>query len=332
VQTDSEATATALAFLRSSSASPGQQQVAEFLQQEATLLNSRVLSAIAMRVSADPLAKVKTMIEQLIVKMNEDLNAQATKKGWCDAELATNELTRKEKSNAVASLQSDMDQLSATITKLGEDIATLTKQISNLNDAMAKATQIRQAEKNKNTATIKDAKEAQAAVAQAVGVLKEFYAKAGAATAFVQTQDEQTPPAIFGDTPYTGMGSASGGVIGMMEVIQSDFAKLEAETSAAEQAALAEFSQFMEDSKVDKAQKEKDVAHMTTKKEEKSQELNAVDGDLQGTQKELDAALAYFDKLKPDCLNPGADYAARKAQREREIKDLTAAVAELQKL
>lgn len=43
--------------------------------------------------------------------------------------------------------------------------------------------------------------------------------------------------AVFGSAdfpPAQGMTSASGGVIGMIEVIQSDFARLEAETSAAE--------------------------------------------------------------------------------------------------
>ena len=31
--------------------------------------------------------------------------------------------------------------------------------------------------------------------------------------------------------------------------------------------------------------------------------------DLEGTQKELDAALAYFDKLKPSCVDSGVSYA-----------------------
>ena len=30
--------------------------------------------------------------------------------------------------------------------------------------------------------------------------------------------------------------------------------------------------------------------------------------DLEGTQKELDAALAYYEKLKPDCVDSGVSY------------------------
>ena len=37
--------------------------------------------------------------------------------------------------------------------------------------------------------------------------------------------------------------------------------------------------------------------------------------DLEGTQKELDAALAYFDKLKPSCVDSGVSYDERTINR-----------------
>merc|ERR1719263_2502836 len=117
---------------------------------------------------------------------------------------------------------------------------------------MAKATALRQEEKAKNEATIKDAQEAQTAVAQALTVLKEFYAKAGDATALVQQQPEA--PEIF-DKPYKGLGAENGGVVGMLEVIESDFARLEAETKASEASAQKEYDEFMTDSQVDKTKK-----------------------------------------------------------------------------
>merc|ERR1712159_719948 len=162
--------------------------------------------------------------------------------------------------------------------------------------AVAKATKIREEEKAKNTETIKDAQEAQTAVAQALTVLKEFYAKAGEATAFVQQQPEA--PEIF-DAPYKGMQSENGGVVGMLEVIQSDFARLESETKAAEATAQKEYDNFMTESKVDKSAKSSDIEHKTAKKQDQEQALTTKKEDLEGTQKELDAALAYFDKLKP---------------------------------
>merc|ERR1712060_721598 len=120
-----------------------------------------------------------------------------------------------------------------SIAKLAEDISELTKAVAELNAAMAKATEMRQEEKATNTATVKDSQEAQTAVAQALTVLKEFYAKAGEATALLQHSQQPVAPAIF-DSPYKGLQAENGGVIGMLEVIQADFARLEADTKASE--------------------------------------------------------------------------------------------------
>merc|ERR1712110_1147655 len=119
-------------------------------------------------------------------------------------------------------------------------------------------------EKAENTATVKDAAEAQTAVASALGVLRKFYAKAGDATALLQQQP--VAPEIF-DSPYKGMQSENGGVVGMLEVIESDFARLEAETKADEVAAQNNYDSFMTESKVDKAAKVKDIEHKEAKKQ-----------------------------------------------------------------
>merc|ERR1719377_23331 len=286
-------------------------------------LNSRVLSQLAVRVADDPFEKVKKMIKDLIVRLMEEANEEAEHKGWCDTELSTNEQTRKEKTNAVETLHAEADELEASIAKLTEDIAELTTAVAELDAAMAKATEIRQAEKAKNAETIKDAQDAQTAVAQALTVLKEFYAKAAEATALLQQQPEA--PEIF-DKPYKGMQGESGGVVGMLEVIQSDFARLEEETAAAEAQAQKEYDQFMDDSAVDKAQKQKDIEHKTAKKQNQEQALEEKKTDLEGTQKELDAALAYYEKLKPSCVDAGVSYEDRVARRKEEIQSLQEAL------
>jgi len=309
--------ASALAQLRSSTNT--QNRVAQYLQAQASKLNSRVLAAAAAHAADDPFKKVKKMIKDLIVRLMEEANEEAEHKGWCDTELSTNEQTRKEKTEAVETLHAEIDQLEASIAKLTEDISELTKAVAELDAAMAESTKLRTEEKAKNTETISDSQEAQTAVAQALTVLKEFYAKAAEATAFVQQ------PEIF-DSPYKGMGAESGGVVGMLEVIESDFARLESDTKAAEATAQKEYDEFMTDSKVDKSQKSTDIEHKTAKKQDENQALTTKKNDLEGTQKELDAALAYFDKLKPSCVDSGVSYEDRVARRKEEIESLQEAL------
>merc|ERR1719247_2469687 len=299
---------------------PNQIRVASFLRTQAEKFNSKVLSALAMRVQYDPFKTVKKMIKEMVVKLMEEANAEAEHKGWCDTELSTNEQTRKEKTSSVETLTAEVDELEATIGQLSAQITELTQSVADLDAAIAEATSIREAEKAKNAETIKDAKAAQVAVSQALQVLKDFYEKAGEATALVQTKKKQ--PEVFDDKPYQGMGGSAGGVVGMVEVIQSDFERLEAETEAAEQQSQKEHDEFMNDSNMNKSSKTTEMEHKTTKKTDKEAALVATKKDLDGTQKELDSAVEYYEKLKPTCVDAGVSYEDRVARRKEEIQSL----------
>ena len=97
-------------------------------------------------------------------------------------------------------------------------------------------------------------------------------------------------------------------------------------TKASEATAQKEYDEFMTDSKVDKTEKSTDIEHKTAKKQDESQTLTTKNEDLEGTQKELDAALAYFDKLKPSCVDSGVSYEDRVARRKEEIESLQEAL------
>merc|ERR1719333_1558886 len=153
-----------------------------------------------------------------------------------------------------------------------------------------------------------------------MAVLKEFYANAADATALVQQ------PEVF-DSPEKGQQGAATGVIGILEVILSDFARLEAETTAAEKQAQKEYDAFMTDSEADKAAKNADIDFKTDKMKDQQKTLQSQEMDKADAQEALDAAIAYFDKLKPDCVSPGLSYEERVAQRKAEIQSLKEALA-----
>merc|ERR1719160_844040 len=175
-----------LAQLRSSSRVSVQNIAAEFLADRAQQTNSRVLSLIADRVQADPFKKISKMIKDMIQKLMQEAADEAEHKGFCDTEMGTNKITRDSKTDEVAELTASIEGLNAEIAQLSKDIADLGAAVSAIDAAMSKATAVRMAEKEKNTATIEDAKVAQEATGQALTVLKEFYDKAAAGAALAQ--------------------------------------------------------------------------------------------------------------------------------------------------
>merc|ERR1719456_158478 len=266
------------------------------------------------------------MINDMISKLMEEANEEAEHKAWCDTEMATNKHTRDAKSDEADKLSAEIDFLTAKSAKLTEDITELSNGIATLDKAVAEATAMRADEKAKNTETIADAKAATTATSQAMAVLKEFYAKAGEATALVQSKGPaEDAPETF-DSAYQGNQDQAGGVMGMLEVIQSDFAELESTTTANEAEAADFFTAYMADSATNKAVKETDVKHKTTAKQDTESALQEAKKDLAGTHEELTAAMDYYEKLKPSCVDQGVSYEDRVARRKEEIESLQEAL------
>jgi len=317
----------ALLQVGSQGSAPSQARAAAFLDARAERLGSGVLQSLAARMREDPFAKVKRMIQDLIVRLQEAQGEEAQHQSWCTAELASNEQVRTDRTTSVERLTSELETKKSLIAKLGMEITDLSQQIAKSDKDTAEQTQLRDTERAENEKTIKDAQEAQVAIQQATTVLKEFYAKAGSATALVQKSGRQDPtaPEIF-DSPYKGMAAENGGVISMLEVIQSDFARLESTTTAAEATALQEYNKDMSSNAVLKAQMKKDVEHKNVMKQQATQAVVDLNNDLQSAQKELDAANAYFDKLKPSCLESGTSAEERAQRRQEEIESLQEAL------
>merc|ERR1719158_1058655 len=108
----------------------------------------------------------------------------------------------------------------------------------------------------------------------------------------------------------------------MLEVILSDFTRLETETTSSEDKAAKEHESFLRDSSQDKAVKSTSVKHKQGSKTEKESDLANAKKDLKGTQEELDAALEYYEKLKPSCVQQPESYEERVARRKEEIESL----------
>merc|ERR1719456_834477 len=285
--------------------------------------------------AADPFAKVKKMVKDLIVKLMEEANAEADHNAYCTTELSTNKLTRQNKQSEVEELTANVEKHTAQSAQLKSEIADLTDAVATLKAEQAKASELRQEEKATNTQTIEEAKVAQVAVSKATQVLKDFYAAQEGAS-FLQgpAEDmgvrlglkEDTSGYVAAGATYKGMGAGSGGIVGMLEVILSDFARLETETTTAEAQAQDSYDKFMDESNQDAAVKETEIAHKEKNKEDTDANNRSLKKELELTQEELDAAMDYYDKLKPDCIDTGLSYEERVEKREQEIQSLKEAL------
>merc|ERR1719387_2086743 len=108
----------------------------------------------------------------------------------------------------------------------------------------------RNADKAENANTVSEAQAGLKAVNQAIDILDKFYktsAKAKVDLSLAQRGPlDDAPDAGFDNgEAYQGAGAESGGIIGMMEVIQSDFQRTIDETQSNEKKAKQEFLEFM---------------------------------------------------------------------------------------
>merc|ERR1719478_205787 len=142
------------------------------------------------------------------------------------------------------------------------------------------------------------------------------------------------PPRLTGQSgaasgAYKGNQGASKGIIGLLDVIKSDFEHTIQTVSAEEKKAAAAFVEFDRKNKVA-------TQGATTKKELDDEDLDTTKNkleqnhkDLQSNMDLLDAALKELEELKPTCVDTGMSYVERVAKREEEMAALKKAMCML---
>merc|ERR1719156_482517 len=253
---------------------------------------------------------------------------EANQKGWCDKETSAAEQDRDYNAETIVELNGRLATNEAIRDKLTEEIAVLEKEISDLKEELAKATKMREEEKEENAATIKEAEEGKDAVKMAIEVLSKFYAKAkDAKVEFTQGPADDMPDSGFeSGEAYTGKQAASGGILGMLDVILSDFKRTIRETTAEEAKAAQEFLEYERKTKIS-------INTKTLALEAKQSEFDAIssqiDSDMEGlrsAQELLDQAITELIELHKACVDTGMSYAERAALREQEIEALKKAL------
>jgi len=288
-------------------------------------LHSAALAQLANRLAAaarmsaasgdDPFAKVKGLISEMIEKLIKEAEEDAAAKAYCDKEMGETKAKKEELTTEIEELTTKIDKMTADSAKLKEEVAILSKELTELAKSQAEMDKVREEEKtvyDKNKAEMEQGLEG---IQLALKVLREYYAKG----AFVQLH--------FQSNKQDG---AASGIIGLLEVIESDFSKGLAEMIAIEEAAVKEYEKVTKENEISKVAKEQDVKYKT--KESKTLDKSAAEKkeDRDGLQTELDAVLDYWKKIEEQCVAKPEPYEERKKRREAEIAGLKEALAILE--
>lgn len=284
------------------------------------LLNAKANPMIAFQMlsaAKGPLDKVTGMIRSMIAKLEKQHAAEQAHHEWCEKETKANKQQVEQFSAEVDGHIAAIGEMKSQLTQLLADQADAESQESELIKAMSDAEAIRVAEKQENEATIADAIQSKEAVGNALVVLREFYNKGAA---FVQTKQAPEMKA------YGGMSEASGGVVGMLEVIETDFARLESDTTASENESSRLHEEFMKTSEANKVVQHKRAHDLTMAADRKDFEIHQRTKELTLSQKELDETIETKAKLQAACVPVKVSYEERVAMRDEEIGNLEEAL------
>merc|ERR1719310_302075 len=151
------------------------QKVIKYLTRKASSLQSASLSTLCLKARADHFVKVRTMIKDLIAKLEADAEAEQDQKGWCDEEMEKATSKRDENIGAMEGDIASITKTTGEIDTLTREIAKLETEIADLYNALNEATAMRKAEKAENSKTVEDATAGLNAVKAAIKVLEDFY-------------------------------------------------------------------------------------------------------------------------------------------------------------
>merc|ERR1719162_1761589 len=306
------------------------QLILSLLKGKGAELKSTLLVSLATKIAADPFAKIKKLIQELIERLLKEAAEEANQKGFCDKATADATQKRTYSADKVEALNAKMAKLAALSDKLGEELSTLSKEITELKTAQASAEKTRGEEKTENTNTVNEAKAGLAAVKMAIDILDKFYktsARAKVDLSLAQGPMDDAPDAGFKNgEAYEGAGAESGGIIGMMEVIQSDFERTISETKEAEAAAKQAHLKFLTETGMSLAEKTMAEKEKTSLKDETDNKFDDAEDDMTAQSKLLVSSIKELIELKAQCVDTGMSYADRVAMREQEIASLKKAL------
>lgn len=294
-------------------------ETARFVKELARKQHSPELAQLASRISStvrfnggsreDIFGKIKGLISDMINKLEEEAQGDATEKAFCDKELGETNMKKDDKSAEIEKLSAKIDKMSAKSKQLKDEVATLQEELAKLTTSQAEMDKIRAEEKAVFEANSAETEKGLNGVKLALKVLNEYYSK---------------------DAAHGSSGGASSGIIGLLEVCESDFSKSLTEMTSAEQTAVQEYDGQTKANEITKSTKDQDVKYKTKESTGLDKGIAEYSSDKDGVTTELSAVNQYLSELEGRCIAKAETYSERKERRAAEIAGLKDALTVLE--
>jgi len=304
-------------------------EVIQYLRDVAKRTNSTGVALLTRRIGnmlrsdltsgEDVFAKIKDMIKEMIATMEKDMAEAADKKAYCDAEMSKADAKKQSKESDVSEIKTKIDAVASKSAGLKAEVEELQKALSSLAETEATMNSDRTAEKKafeKNEPELQDGLEG---VKIALNVLTEFYKGSGGEEAAASRGNKGAAQA-----------GAATGIIGMLEVVEADFAKSLAEMRVTEKTAAADYEKEMKEMKEEKMRKSMDAKYKTQEFERLDSDLEELKSDEESAQTELSAVLEFIEGLKAECVAKPETFEEKAAKKQKEIDGLESALEALE--
>mmetsp|Transcript_83997 Transcript_83997/g.180054 ORF Transcript_83997/g.180054 Transcript_83997/m.180054 type:complete len:731 (-) Transcript_83997:56-2248(-) len=272
-----------------------------------------------VRSGQDPFEKVKNLISGMIERLIKEGGEEADHKAYCDKEMAETTQKIDGLKFTINKYSSKIDKAKADSVNLKDEVATLQGEIAEIVRSQAEADALRKEELKVYTQSKADLEQGLSGVRMALRILRDYYAgEEVGATSLVQQ-----PEASGVHSKSSGSGTT---IIGMLEVVESDFGKGLASVEMNEEASAAAYQRMTIENKVSKSVKDKDVQYKVKEAAALDKSVSELSSDRDSAQTELDAVLQYSANIRGMCEVKPETYEERKGRREAEIAGLKEAL------
>jgi len=286
--------------------------------------HSAALAQLASRISAimkfgagsgeDPFAKVKGLITDLISRLQAEASSEANQKAYCDEETSKANEKKEDLEAEIAKHSSKLETAVSRSTILDGEISALQSELGALSKRQLQMDTMRADERQIFAKAKADLEQGIAGVQKALNTLRNYYG-----ASFVQ---QPAAPEI-----HQSSGGAGSSIIGMLEVVESDFSKNLAELSLAEDEAEAGYQKITQENKVTKAAKEQDVKYKEQESANLKKSASELTSDRDSANSELSAVVQYLAKLNDMCVAKAETYEEKVRRRTAEISGLKEALS-----